>query len=40
VIDGFLATTSDWVGFIDSDGQCDPADMLRLAALRDGRRWL
>jgi glycosyltransferase involved in cell wall biosynthesis len=35
VIDGFRGTTSDWVGFIDSDGQCDPADMLRLAALRE-----
>jgi glycosyltransferase involved in cell wall biosynthesis len=34
VIDGFRGTTSDWIGFIDSDGQCDPADMLRLAALR------
>jgi glycosyltransferase involved in cell wall biosynthesis len=34
VIDGFRATTSEWVGFIDSDGQCDPADMMRLAALR------
>lgn len=36
VIDGFRATTSDWVGFIDSDGQCDPTDLLALAALRDG----
>jgi glycosyltransferase involved in cell wall biosynthesis len=36
VIDGFRGTTSGWVGFIDSDGQCDPADMLRLAALRNG----
>jgi glycosyltransferase involved in cell wall biosynthesis len=35
VIDGFRATASDWVGFIDSDGQCDPADMLRLVALRN-----
>jgi glycosyltransferase involved in cell wall biosynthesis len=35
VIDGFRGTTSDWVGFIDSDGQCDPADMLRLAAARN-----
>ena len=26
VIDGFKASTSDLVGFIDSDGQCDPAD--------------
>jgi dolichol-phosphate mannosyltransferase len=29
VIDGFNATTSDLVGFIDSDGQCDPADLTR-----------
>jgi glycosyltransferase involved in cell wall biosynthesis len=36
VIDGFRSTTSDWVGFIDSDGQCDPADLLALAALREG----
>jgi glycosyltransferase involved in cell wall biosynthesis len=36
VIDGFRGTTSDWVAFIDSDGQCDPADMLHLATLRDG----
>jgi glycosyltransferase involved in cell wall biosynthesis len=36
VIDGFRGTTSDWVGFIDSDGQCDPADLLALVALRDG----
>ena len=36
VIDGFRGTTSDWVAFIDSDGQCDPADMLRLIALRNG----
>ena len=26
VIDGFQASTSELVGFIDSDGQCDPAD--------------
>ena len=35
-IDGFRGSTSDWVGFIDSDGQCDPADLFVLAALRDG----
>ena len=34
VIDGFRATRSEWVGFIDSDGQYDPADMLRLVTLR------
>src|SRR6476646_9934800 len=33
VIDGCRGTTSDWVGFIDSDGQCDPDDFARLAAL-------
>lgn len=26
VIDGFKASSSELVGFIDSDGQCDPAD--------------
>ena len=26
VIDGFKASTSEFIGFIDSDGQCDPAD--------------
>lgn len=36
VIDGFRATDSEWVGFIDSDGQCDPADLLRLAERREG----
>jgi glycosyltransferase involved in cell wall biosynthesis len=36
VIDGFRGTTSDWVGFIDSDGQCDPGDFAQLAALRNG----
>jgi glycosyltransferase involved in cell wall biosynthesis len=35
VIDGFRNTTSDWVAFIDSDGQCDPVDMLGLASLRN-----
>ena len=29
VIDGFRETTSELVGFIDSDGQCDPADFSR-----------
>jgi glycosyltransferase involved in cell wall biosynthesis len=36
VIDGLRATSSEWVGFIDSDGQCDPNDFARLAALREG----
>jgi glycosyltransferase involved in cell wall biosynthesis len=26
VLDGFRATSSDLIGFIDSDGQCDPRD--------------
>ena len=26
VVDGLKASTSEFVGFIDSDGQCDPAD--------------
>ena len=26
VLDGFRATTAEFVGFIDSDGQCDPRD--------------
>ncbi|HZU78829.1 MAG TPA: glycosyltransferase family 2 protein [Acidimicrobiales bacterium] len=30
VLDGFAATTSDVVAFIDSDGQCDPADFATL----------
>lgn len=36
VIDGLRATESDWVACIDSDGQCDPADLAGLLALRDG----
>jgi glycosyltransferase involved in cell wall biosynthesis len=36
VIDGMHGTESDWVAFIDSDGQCDPGDFARLLALRDG----
>lgn len=36
VIDGLLATESDWVVCIDSDGQCDPADFATLAAARPG----
>lgn len=35
VIDGFRATTANVVGFIDSDGQCDPADLVGLAAALD-----
>jgi dolichol-phosphate mannosyltransferase len=30
VIDGLRATTAEVVGFIDSDGQCDPHDLKRL----------
>jgi glycosyltransferase involved in cell wall biosynthesis len=36
VIDGMRATDSEWVAFIDSDGQCDPGDFPKLAALREG----
>src|ERR1700688_2296647 len=36
VIDGMRATDSEWVAFIDSDGQCDPADFAQLVALQDG----
>lgn len=32
VIDGFRASASDIVGFIDSDGQCDPEDFSKLWA--------
>jgi len=33
VIDGFRATEAPLVGFIDSDGQCDPEDLPKLMAL-------
>jgi glycosyltransferase involved in cell wall biosynthesis len=36
VIDGILETESEWIAFIDSDGQCDPHDFSRLVALREG----
>jgi glycosyltransferase involved in cell wall biosynthesis len=36
VIDGFRATTADIVGFIDSDGQCDPADFGKLYKALEG----
>lgn len=36
VIDGLRAADSEWIACIDSDGQCDPADFARFAALRDG----
>ena len=36
VIDGLSATESEWVVCIDSDGQCDPADFMQLAAARTG----
>jgi glycosyltransferase involved in cell wall biosynthesis len=32
VVDGFRATTSSLVGFIDSDGQCDPGDFAAFVA--------
>lgn len=37
VIDGFRATTAPLVAFIDSDGQCDPADFKSVHALIEGR---
>ena len=30
VVEGFAATSSNYVGFIDSDGQCDPRDFKAL----------
>jgi len=35
VLDGFRATTSSLVGFIDSDGQCDPRDFASFVAAQD-----
>jgi len=35
VIDGFKNSTADYIGFIDSDGQCDPNDFHALWARRD-----
>jgi glycosyltransferase involved in cell wall biosynthesis len=32
VIDGLRETTAPLVGFVDSDGQCDPADILKFTA--------
>ena len=36
VVDGFRATESELIGFIDSDGQCDPADLKSLVNSLDG----
>jgi glycosyltransferase involved in cell wall biosynthesis len=36
VVDGMRSSSADVVGFIDSDGQCDPHDLARLAAALDG----
>lgn len=36
VRDGLLATESEWVMCIDSDGQCDPADFKRLVEASPG----
>ncbi len=36
VLDGLRATTRPVVGFIDGDGQCDPADLPRLAEALEG----
>jgi glycosyltransferase involved in cell wall biosynthesis len=38
VLDGFRATTSPLVGFIDSDGQCDPADFASFVTAQDSGR--
>jgi dolichol-phosphate mannosyltransferase len=35
VIDGIRASDAPWVCCVDSDGQCDPADLPRLLAVRD-----
>jgi glycosyltransferase involved in cell wall biosynthesis len=35
VIDGLKSTTAEVVGFIDGDGQCDPHDLVTLAAAFD-----
>jgi dolichol-phosphate mannosyltransferase len=35
VIDGLRATEAKWVASIDSDGQCDPADLPKLVSLQD-----
>lgn len=35
VVDGLLATTADVVGCADSDGQCHPGDLARMAAALD-----
>lgn len=36
VVDGLRAASADVVGFIDSDGQCDPADLVRLLDALEG----
>jgi glycosyltransferase involved in cell wall biosynthesis len=36
VVDGLRETTADVVGFIDSDGQCDPSDLAQLVARLPG----
>jgi glycosyltransferase involved in cell wall biosynthesis len=36
VIDGMRASVSEWIAFIDSDGQCDPGDFGKLCAMRNG----
>ena len=35
VVDGFLASTSKKIGFIDSDGQCDPRDFAAFKKVAD-----
>jgi glycosyltransferase involved in cell wall biosynthesis len=36
VIDGMRGSDSEWIGFIDSDGQCDPGDFAKLRDVRTG----
>lgn len=36
VADGLRAASGDWVAFVDGDGQFDPRDLSRLAALSPG----
>jgi dolichol-phosphate mannosyltransferase len=35
-MDGLRAAESEWVGFVDADGQCDPADLPTLLAATAG----
>jgi dolichol-phosphate mannosyltransferase len=35
VVDGIMASKSEWAAFVDSDGQYDPQDFIRLLSIRD-----